>query len=132
MVKFVLRKTNVAKLHYVGHSQGGALFMIMAATHPKLINRIKSVFLMAPAMVIGNSFSHLIKIGYFFAPTIQESFRLVHLNGILLDRDILDTARQNILTNPSTEAYSRWMYFAIMGPNSGETDIVRICNIKFF
>lgn len=94
MMEFVLQKTNVAKLQYVGHSQGGALFMIMAATHPKLINRVKAAFLMAPAMVIGNSFSHLIKLGYVFAPTIQESFRLVHFNGILLDREMLDTAKE--------------------------------------
>lgn len=94
MMEFVLQKTNVAKLHFVGHSQGGALFMIMAATYPKLINRVKTAFLLAPAMVIGSSFSNLIKIGYTFAPVIQESFRLVHFNGILLDRNILDTAKE--------------------------------------
>ncbi|XP_063708896.1 lipase 3-like [Culicoides brevitarsis] len=123
MMEFVLQKTNVAKLQYVGHSQGGALFMIMAATKPKLINRVKAAFLLAPAMVIGGSFSTLIKIGYIFAPTIQESFRLIHLNGILLDRKILDSAKENILANPSVDYYSRALYFAIMGPNSGETDI---------
>lgn len=94
MMEFVLKKTNVAKLQYVGHSQGGALFMIMAATYPKLINRVKTAFLLAPAMVIGSSFSNIIKIGYTFAPMIQESFRLVHFNGILLDRHILDMAKE--------------------------------------
>uniref|UniRef100_A0A336MLS0 CSON003432 protein n=1 Tax=Culicoides sonorensis TaxID=179676 RepID=A0A336MLS0_CULSO len=129
MMEFVLKRTGVAKLQYVGHSQGGALFLIMAATHPKLISRVKAVFLMAPAMVIGNSFSHLIKLGYAFAPVIQETFTIVHFNGILLDRQILNTAEQNIISNPSVEFYSRWMYFAIMGPNSGQTDLDKLLNM---
>lgn len=124
MVNYVLDKTNRSSVNYVGHSMGGALFMIMVATHPKIVTKIKSTFLLAPAMVIGNSFSKLIKTGSFFAPWIQGAFRLLHLNGFLLDQPYLQANQENILTYPGIEFHARWIYFAVMGPNSGETDIV--------
>lgn len=61
MIDFVLKQTKVRQLHYVGHSMGGATFIILMATQPDYASRIKSAYLMAPAMAIGYSPSELLQ-----------------------------------------------------------------------
>lgn len=73
MIDLVLKRTRRNSLHYVGHSMGGALFMIMMATQPEYVDKIKAAFLMAPAMVIGDSFSTAVQTAVAFYPTMKVS-----------------------------------------------------------
>lgn len=73
MIDYVLKKTKRNSLHFVGHSMGGALFMILMATQPEYATKIKTAFLLAPAMVVGNSFSTSVQTAVTFYPTLKVS-----------------------------------------------------------
>lgn len=85
MIDFVLRATKRRQIHYVGHSMGGALFMMAMATQPGLHTKIKSAYLMAPAMHIGNSFSELVNIGAALYPGLLKVWKSRKIKLIALN-----------------------------------------------
>uniref|UniRef100_A0A182PJJ9 Lipase n=1 Tax=Anopheles epiroticus TaxID=199890 RepID=A0A182PJJ9_9DIPT len=52
MVDYIRANTSSEVLHYVSHSQGGAVFLIMASLRPAYNRKFASVHLMAPAALI--------------------------------------------------------------------------------
>uniref|UniRef100_H0WU60 Lipase n=2 Tax=Otolemur garnettii TaxID=30611 RepID=H0WU60_OTOGA len=47
-IDFIVKKTGQKKLHYVGHSQGTTIGFIAFSTNPKLAERIKTFYALAP------------------------------------------------------------------------------------
>ncbi|CAD7078754.1 unnamed protein product [Hermetia illucens] len=48
IVDHVLNQTNYPKLHYIGHSQGNAVFFVMCSERPEYANKIYSMHGLAP------------------------------------------------------------------------------------
>lgn len=65
MIRFVLRKTGYAKLHYIGHSQGTTSFFVMCHTHPIMQNKIQTMNALAPIAYMSNLYSPFVR---FIAP----------------------------------------------------------------
>lgn len=47
MIDFILRHTQQEQLHYVGHSQGGTVFLVLNSVMPEYNQKFKSVHLLA-------------------------------------------------------------------------------------
>lgn len=53
-IDYILNATNQNQLHYIGHSQGGATFLIMTSTRPEYNRKIRHSSLLAPAAFLWN------------------------------------------------------------------------------
>lgn len=51
-IDFILKETNSQSLHYVGYSQGTAVFMIFISSKPEYSAKLKSTHLLAPAIYL--------------------------------------------------------------------------------
>lgn len=65
MIRYVLRKTGYAKLHYIGHSQGTTSFFVMCHTHPMMQEKIQTMNALAPIAYMSNLYSPFVR---FIAP----------------------------------------------------------------
>lgn len=54
-IDYILETTNHTQLHYVGYSQGTALFFIMTSVRPEYNEKIASMIAMAPAVFVKHS-----------------------------------------------------------------------------
>uniref|UniRef100_A0AAG5DWT2 Lipase n=1 Tax=Anopheles atroparvus TaxID=41427 RepID=A0AAG5DWT2_ANOAO len=57
MVDYILESTSSETLHFVGHSQGAAAFLVLASMRPEYNAKFNSVHLMAPAAYIHHATS---------------------------------------------------------------------------
>lgn len=53
-IDFILKTTSKAKLQYIGHSQGGTSFLVMASTRKPYNDKIDLATLMGPAAIMHN------------------------------------------------------------------------------
>ncbi|XP_036590990.1 lipase member K-like [Trichosurus vulpecula] len=54
-LNFIMNKTNQEKLYYVGHAQGTTIALAAFSTNPKLAERIKMFFALAPVVSVQHS-----------------------------------------------------------------------------
>lgn len=47
MIDYILDHTGIDKLHYIGHSQGGTVFFVLASMRPEYNKKLQSVHLLA-------------------------------------------------------------------------------------
>ncbi|XP_013106551.2 lipase 3 [Stomoxys calcitrans] len=78
MIDYVLKKTGEKQLHYVGHSQGTTVYLVMMSELPSYNNKIKSAHLLGPAAYMGNMKSPLTRA---FAPIMGQPNAIVELCG---------------------------------------------------
>lgn len=71
-IDYILQVTKAKKLHYVGHSQGCTVFLVLAATRPEYNRKIRLATLMAPAAFLEHRKDIVIEI----APYINELAQL--------------------------------------------------------
>ena len=50
-IDYILATTKTKKLHYIGHSQGGTAFLVLASTRPSYNKKIRLASLLSPAVV---------------------------------------------------------------------------------
>lgn len=70
-IDYILIETGTKKLHYMGHSQGTAVFFVMASTKPKYNDKIILMQAMAPVSYVSNLRSPFIKFVAPFSPTLE-------------------------------------------------------------
>ncbi|XP_053673701.1 lipase 3-like [Anopheles nili] len=75
MVDHIRGNTSTDAIHFVGHSQGGAAFLVMASLRPEYNARFASVHLMAPAAYVHHATSPLVE----FAARLDELEMFVKL-----------------------------------------------------
>ncbi|XP_007942225.1 lipase member J [Orycteropus afer afer] len=63
-IDFIVKQTGQDEIFYVGHSQGTTIALITFSTTPKMAERIKILFALAPVFSVKYSKSPLIKIAY--------------------------------------------------------------------
>lgn len=78
MIDYVLRRTNMQKLHYIGHSQGSTTFLVMTSSRPQYNDKIETAHLMAPMAFMSHMRSPLIQA---IAPVSNTMSRLNQLVG---------------------------------------------------
>ncbi|XP_075151059.1 lipase 3-like [Haematobia irritans] len=78
MIDYILMNTNQSQLHYVGHSQGTTVYLVMMSEKPSYNNKIKSVHLLGPAAYMSNMKSPLTRA---FAPILGQPNAMVELVG---------------------------------------------------
>lgn len=77
MLDYVLNKTGVEKLYYVGHSMGTTVFFALMSSQPEYQQRIESMVALAPVATV-TSISSPIK---YLAPVVNELQFLLRLLG---------------------------------------------------
>lgn len=62
MIDFILKKTGLRKINYIGHSQGTTSFFVMASTRPKYNKKIKLMVALAPVVYMNHMANPLLRI----------------------------------------------------------------------
>lgn len=62
MIDYILLQTGTKKLHYIGHSEGSSVFVVMGSKKPVYNNKIKTATLLAPGVYMNQSDSIVIKL----------------------------------------------------------------------
>lgn len=78
MIDYILKTTKEQKLHYIGHSQGTTVYLVMLSEKPEYNNKIKTAHLLGPAAYMGNMKSPLTRA---FAPILGQPNAIVELCG---------------------------------------------------
>lgn len=61
MINFALTESNSTNLQYIGHSQGGTLFLVLSSVNPVFSSKISSSHLLAPGCFLGNTNNPVLK-----------------------------------------------------------------------
>ncbi|XP_046451056.1 lipase 3-like [Daphnia pulex] len=88
VVNYILTKTGRAKLSYIGHSMGCAMFFVAMINRPELNDRIEVMMALAPATALAQMKS---PIRYFapFATPLQIVLRLLRTRAFLTRDDLM-------------------------------------------
>ncbi|XP_030370480.1 lipase 3 [Scaptodrosophila lebanonensis] len=78
MIDYVLGVTGEKQMHYVGHSQGTTVYLVMMSEKPSYNDKVKSAHLLGPAAYMGNMKSPMTRA---FAPIMGQPNTMVELVG---------------------------------------------------
>lgn len=126
-VDVILDKTKQQQIHYVGHSQGGTVFVVFLAMRPEYNQKIKSSYLLAPATFMTNVqgiFSGPLTFSYQYRLEIAEPVRkagIYSLNG----RDFLVTGLTAMFCKINWFVCNIFVDLGL-GPHSGQLDDVSL------
>ncbi|XP_062070876.1 gastric triacylglycerol lipase [Lepus europaeus] len=85
-IDFIVKETGQEKLHYVGHSQGTTIGFIAFSTNPKLAERIKTFYALAPVATVKYTKSLMNKLR-FIPPTL---FKIIFGDKIFYPHNFFD------------------------------------------
>ncbi|XP_010331600.1 gastric triacylglycerol lipase isoform X2 [Saimiri boliviensis] len=85
-IDFIVKKTGQKQLHYVGHSQGTTIGFIAFSTNPKLAERIKTFYALAPVATVKYTKSLLNKLR--FIPSFL--FKMIFGDKLFLPHNFFD------------------------------------------
>lgn len=91
-VDYILANTGKEQLHYVGHSQGGTVFVAFLSFLPEYNEKIQSAYLLAPATFMENVqgvFSGIIEYSYNNRFEVAQSLSNAKLYALTLRRPIV-------------------------------------------
>lgn len=125
-IDYIKNETENATLHYVGHSQGGTVAMVLLSTMPEYNSKLRSVCLNAPAVFLQNMTS-------IAGSLVRYSNTLMGMaNGLSLYAFVPGNAASKIITQvfcTRTEQTSEActdILFGVIGNNTGQ--MVRVSN----
>nr|AWU67118.1 putative triacylglycerol lipase [Crangon crangon] len=120
MLDYVLDKTGVEKLHYVGHSMGTTVFFALMSSQPEYQRRIASMVALAPVATV-TSISSPIK---YLAPLVNELQFMLRLFGN--DEELMTNRLLTSLWDPykacSNQAICENLQFMITGFDPSRAD----------
>ncbi|XP_031830114.1 lipase 3 [Nomia melanderi] len=79
MIDHILEVSKQKKLMYVGHSQGGTAFLVMASERPEYQEKIEAAFPLAPASFMEKATNPALRI---LAPLVKDLKKLTDLIGM--------------------------------------------------
>lgn len=85
-IDFIVKETGQEKLHYVGHSQGTTIGFIAFSTNPKLAEKIKTFYALAPVATVKYTKSLMNKLR-FIPPTL---FKIIFGDKIFYPHNFFD------------------------------------------
>lgn len=126
-VDYILEKTNQVQLHYVGHSQGGTVFIVFLAMRPEYNQKIKSSYLLAPASFMTNAQTILsipLSLSYQYRLEIADAVLKAGLYSINF-RNPLITDVIAMICKINWFVCS-FIFDLVLGSSSGQLDAVRM------
>lgn len=74
IIDYILLKTGQEKLHYIGHSQGTTVNLVMLAKKVQYNQKLKTAILLSPVAYLKNSNSFIVKFGA--NPAVETTLRV--------------------------------------------------------
>ncbi|XP_068620777.1 lipase 3-like [Battus philenor] len=121
MIDYVIKETGVAKVHYIGFSQGTTTFWVMASTRPEYNSKIAEMHALAPIAFISHIRSPLIKAIGPFTNSLERVLKLLGANEFLPNGKINQLAGQSYcIEEVITQALCKNLLFLICGFNNDQ------------
>nr|XP_034185020.1 lipase 3-like [Osmia lignaria] len=89
MIDYIIEKTKQEKIYYIGHSQGGTSFFVMASERPEYQKKIIASFNLAPAVFMGNSRNAFLRLLAPFASDLKALGDLIGLYEFMPSQTLL-------------------------------------------
>ncbi|XP_065085043.1 lipase 3-like [Ochlerotatus camptorhynchus] len=130
MIDHILFVTGKQKLHYVGHSQGSVVFLVMASMLPVYNLKVTSVHLSAPVAFVSNTaipirgFSEQVTTSVL----LMEAFGIYDVGG-RVDNLVIEYLRQAISSNIVPEDIVISIFFYFMGEDRESFNISYMASI---
>ncbi|XP_078042083.1 lipase 3 [Augochlora pura] len=77
MIDHILKITNQKKIMYVGHSQGGTAFLVMASERPEYQEKIEAAFPLAPASFVSHMSNPFMRMLAPFVDALEELTNMI-------------------------------------------------------
>ncbi|KAG6444048.1 lipase 3 [Manduca sexta] len=118
MIDYVLRETGVAKVQYIGFSQGTTAFWVMTSSRPEYNDKISAMHALAPVAYIPNIKSPLIKAIGPFTNSLEVIFKLIGADEFLPNGKMNELAGQKMCIEEAlTQVLCTNLLFLICGYN---------------
>ncbi|XP_036351668.1 gastric triacylglycerol lipase isoform X2 [Ochotona princeps] len=122
-IDFIVEKTGQEKLYYVGHSQGTTIGFIAFSTIPKLAERIKTFYALAPVATVKYTKSLINKLKY-VSPTM---FKAIFGDKIFFPQNFFDKfLATQVCTRETLNAICSNALFIICGFDSKNLNMSRL------
>ncbi|XP_023309798.1 lipase 3-like [Anoplophora glabripennis] len=130
-IDYVLNVTKQKKIYYIGHSQGGTIFYVMASIKPEYNDKIRLASLMAPAGLVNNVPEPLIKFLSQYINRIQSVLELLHIYHIPA-LDLIRSFLQNLCKYDRYFALCREIFYTFGGGYSDDTQLNKSVFTRIF
>ncbi|XP_053602237.1 lipase 3-like [Plodia interpunctella] len=118
MIDYIIKETGVAKIHYIGFSQGTTAFWVMASTRPEYNDKIVAMQALAPVGYVGKIRSPLIKAIAPFTNQMEILFKIFGQNELLSNGKVNELAGQKYCVEEAiTQALCTNLLFLLCGFN---------------
>lgn len=82
-IDYILEKSGKEKIHYIAHSQGTAIFYVMASSKPEYNSKISLMQSLAPVAYTSHMKSKFIRFVAPYSPTLEVSIKIFgYLNSV--------------------------------------------------
>nr|XP_003473598.1 lysosomal acid lipase/cholesteryl ester hydrolase [Cavia porcellus] len=122
-IDFILNKTGVKQVYYVGHSQGSTIGFIAFSQLPELAKKIKVFFALAPVVLVDFAKSPLTKLGRLPEHLLEKLFG--H-QAFLPQSEILKWLSTNVCTHVIMKQLCGNLFFLICGFNERNLNMSRV------
>lgn len=132
MIDYILEKTGDTSLHYVGHSQGTTVYLVLMSYRPEYNDKIKTAHLLAPTAFMGNTKDGLVRT---LAPYVGTPGRGANILGTQqfvpsnpFVQRALDTACGG---KPTFPEYCQTLFLMWAGTEQNNLNSVCFCNLQW-
>ncbi|XP_072937332.1 lipase 3-like [Epargyreus clarus] len=118
MIDYVIKETGVAKIQYIGFSQGTTAFWVMTSTRPEYNDKVTAMQALAPVAFIGNVKSPLVRAIGPFTNSLERVLRLLGANEFLPNGKINELAGERLCIEEAiTQVLCKNLLFLLCGFN---------------
>ncbi|XP_033337986.2 lipase 3 [Megalopta genalis] len=118
MIDHILKITNQKKIMYIGHSQGGTAFLVMASERPEYQEKIEAAFPLAPASFMSHMTNPFFRLLATFVDALEELTKIIGLNEFqpsskFIQKVMAIACKEEAITSPLCTS----VIFLINGPS---------------
>ncbi|XP_055839358.1 lipase 3-like [Episyrphus balteatus] len=119
IIDYVLEKNGHEKLHYIGHSQGTAVFWVLCSEQPSFAEKIESMHALAPIAYISDMKSPLFRTLVLFLDFLTTATRVLRITEFMPNTKFLvDNSQVVCHDNAMTQDVCSNILFLVAGYNS--------------
>ncbi|XP_061387765.1 lipase 3 [Musca vetustissima] len=118
-IDYILAKTGYDQLHYIGHSQGTAVFWVLCSEQPQYAQKILSMHALAPIAYIADMKSPLFRTLVLFLDFLTAATRMLRITEFMPNTKFLVEQTQVVChDNAMTQDVCSNILFLVAGYNS--------------
>ncbi|XP_013105672.1 lipase 3 [Stomoxys calcitrans] len=118
-IDYILSKTGYDQLHYIGHSQGTAVFWVLCSEQPQYAQKILSMHALAPIAYIADMKSPLFRTLVLFLDFLTAATRMLRITEFMPNTKFLVDQTQVVChDNAMTQDVCSNILFLVAGYNS--------------